>query len=566
MSLSVAIIDQQVRGLAERHREQLEEAIGKPLDELHARSAAFVALCVKVTLNLSIEESIGALTEGGNDFGVDAIALGEVRGDAFEVVLFQGKYHHASLEGTRAYPQAGVEKAVQAIRALFNPALAYFANPRLTVQAELIRARLRDGALPYVRFLLCSNGQRWKVPEAQQVIDQARFDAKTILRHVDHDELVHTLQASSPVDEVLRFVGRPLLKDVDYIRVLVGEFPLYELVRLLKRHGELLLVNNIRRFLGPTGNEANAGMLGTLKNPAKRRKFLVLNNGLTFTCDHFDYNGHQADDPIVHVKNLQLVNGGQTSRVVESVLASHPPPWGPDEPVSVLVRLLQLGPGEDAELLGQEITFANNNQTPVDLKDLHSNDELQKQLELSMHLLGYIYRRHRGILGNAATDINIGLAAEAVLAIWCHEPHHARARVAEDFNKVYDKIFTRRLNAAQVVIAVLLLRFVEKQRKRPAEGAPELVHYGAGFVAMEMGKLLLAELGCPLAKLTHLTFPEARALLDARRAHYLTEAMRRVQEALQRYRQEMLGPKHLVDIFQRGSLLEYLDAAAPEQA
>ena len=73
MNINVSIVDQQVRGLAVRLQAMLEEALDKPLDETTARSVAFVVHCEMVMLDLTEDEALANLTEGGNDFGVDAI-------------------------------------------------------------------------------------------------------------------------------------------------------------------------------------------------------------------------------------------------------------------------------------------------------------------------------------------------------------------------------------------------------------------------------------------------------------------------------------------------------------
>ena len=92
MNLNVSIVDSQVRGLADKLRIELGEALGRRLDNGRLRSAAFVLLCVKTLLDLSDEEALDRLTEGGGDFGVDAIHLSDTVEGEFSVTLFQCKY------------------------------------------------------------------------------------------------------------------------------------------------------------------------------------------------------------------------------------------------------------------------------------------------------------------------------------------------------------------------------------------------------------------------------------------------------------------------------------------
>lgn len=555
MNINASIIDQQVRGLAERAKPQLEEALDKPLDENNARSAAFVALCVKVMLDISDEEAFESLTEGGNDFGVDAVVVGDVSDNEFVVTLFQGKYSQKNLEGANAFPQVGVEKAVQAVRTLFDPRSTPTLNPRLAVQVAEIHSRLSDGYIPQVRFLLCNNGQSWKVPEAQQIIDHERFGDKAHFEHVNHDVLVRILQSTVPVKDTLQFAGKVIVEDFNYTRVFIGKVPVTELARLMEVHGDRLLERNIRRYLGMHGNRVNDAIRQTLESSTDRQNFYFYNNGITLICDRFDYNALQPENHKVRVEGLQIINGGQTSKTIWATLGSQSA--SSPEGAYVLVRLYQVA--QESQGLVQMITYATNSQNPVDLKDLRSNDEKQRRLELSIHALGYEYRRQRSSATLGLTDISVGTAAEAVLSIWRERPQQAKFWTTEHFGKLYDEIFTEELNGAQVVTAVLLFRIAENKRKRPPAGAPDLVRYGSCFAAMLMGVFLLTDLKIELAQLDHRNFEAARSLIEARGEGYFEQAVDMLQLGLRSlYGDQPLSLTRLAATFRRGDLLGYI--------
>ena len=82
-------------------------------------------------------------------------------------------------------------------------------------------------------------------------------------------------------------------------------------------------------------------------------------------------------------------------------------------------------PDESREVVG-DITRATNSQSPVDLRDLRSNDELQRTLALGMEQLGYDYKRHRDDGGVGAGTVTSSMVAEAVLAVWRERPHQAK--------------------------------------------------------------------------------------------------------------------------------------------
>jgi len=565
VNINVGIIDQQVRGLATRLKPQLDDALGKTLDETAARSAAFVVLCAKVMLDLTDDEAIDTLTEGPNDFGVDAIEVGDISDGEFVVTLFQAKYHHANLEGVKGFPQEGVEKTVQAVRALFNPEAKLHLNPRLAAQVEDVRSLILDGNMPRVRVLLCSNGKSWSVPESQAIINGAEFGDRVQFEHVEHDLLVRILQSTKPVSDMLQFSGKAIVEDFNYARVFVGKVPVSELARLMDAHGDRLLERNIRRYLGLHGNRVNEAIQRTLKSPAERPNFYFYNNGVTLICDRFDYNALQPENHKVRVEGLQIINGGQTSKTIQATFAELRDQllFVQDnlDTAFVLVRLYQV-PKESTSVV-QTITYATNSQNPVDLKDLRSGDDVQKQLELSMRSLGYEYRRQRAEGTLRPVDISVGTAAESVLSVWRQRPHQAKFRSGERFGKLYQLIFTPDLTAAQVVTAVLLLRIAENKRKRPPPGAPDFVRYSSYFASMLMGQYVLADMGITLTQLDHRKFDEARTLIETNGDEYFDRATKAIDDALtQLYGSQPVTALRLSATFRRGDLLQQLSSSS----
>jgi hypothetical protein len=557
MDINVSIIDQRVAKLAEELADEFAERLSVRCDQTRARSTAFVYLVVKTLLDLSKEDALDALTEGGQDFGVDALEISDVQDGEFTVTLFQAKYDHTKLEGKRNFPENGVTKAIQAVNTLFDPRKAVSVNPMLEAKLEEIRSLIQDGNLPRVRYVLCNNGIGWS-KEAQDLIDQAGFPGGVRFEHVNHNDIVKLLQSSQPVKDTLRFSGKSIVDDFNYIRVFVGKVAVSEIADLLARHGDRLLERNIRRYLGMMGNRVNEGIKNTLLEPTLRPNFYFYNNGLTLTCSKFDYNALQKEDHPVKVEGLQIINGGQTCKSIERVLKNLSTTTENLDQAFVLVRLYQL-PDDGAELVRQ-ITYATNSQNPVDLRDLRSNDERQKLLGASIESLGYHYRRQRSEEAMKPTDITSATAAEAVLSVWRRMPQQAKFMSREHFGKLYEKIFTSELTGAQVVIATLLFRLAENYRKRPPAEAPDFARYAGPFLAMVMGELILKDMGANLTELTHQNFERARALVVEKGPGYLTQGVDRLGQALAMlYGNNKVSLQQLSATFRRGDLLIYLD-------
>lgn len=554
MNINASIIDQRLESVIASIRQQAN-------DELHItepvklKSLAFVYLCVKTILDLEEASTFDCLTEGGGDFGVDAMHISEEYDGEFTVSLFQGKYKD-KLEGNANFPEGGVTALINAIKYLFDPtARLEHINQNLATKVEEARSLIRDGYIPQVRAVACNNGLKWN-QAAQEAIDRTGFSEQVTWEHVNHDRLITVLQASRPVKDTLQLSGKAVVEDMNFSRVLVGKILVTDISDLIERHGERLLERNIRRYLGLQGNRVNEAIRKTLMSNEKSN-FYFYNNGITLTCDNFSYNALQNGDYQVRVENLQIINGGQTCMTIFKTLQNLNQLSFFQEEAYVLLRLYQL-PSDNDDLV-QKITYATNSQNPVDLRDLRANDDRQQKLEMDIQQLGFNYRRKRSDSGTRSTDITSGVAAEAVLSVWQRKPHQAKFFTREHFGKLYDSIFTEQLNGSQVVLAVLLYRIAENRRKRPNANDPDCVRYASCFIAMQMGQRLLSDMHLEINEINHRNFQNANQLVDQNGEAYFNASVQDVQQALQElYGEQEIPLQQLSATFRRGDLIEKL--------
>lgn len=556
MDINASIIDQRLSGIVDEVRAQACDELNIT-EATQLKSLAFVYLCVKTLLDLEADEAFDCMTEGGGDFGVDALHVTEEMDGEFSVTLFQGKYK-ARLEGNSNFPDTGIDALIKAVRHIFDPSSKLGAiNDRLQVKVEAVRSMIRDGYIPQVRAIACNNGLKWKADTAQIAIDTSGLGKQVTWEHVNHDVLINLMQRIKPVDATLRLIGKATVEDMNFSRVCIGRIPVTEIASLMREYGDRLLQRNIRNYLGLHGNRVNEGVRTTLNtNPSN---FYFFNNGLTLVCNDFSYNALQNSDYQIKVENLQIVNGGQTCMTIFKTLEENEKAGKPlPQDAHVLVRIYKLPKDNDDIIL--QITHATNSQNPVDMKDLRSNDERQQRLENSIAQLGFNYRRKRTDSTLKPTDITSGVAAEAILAVWCTAPHQAKFLTREHFGKFYDRIFSDSLNGAQTVIAVLIYRYAENRRRRPAECDPPFVRYASCFIAMQMGKLLLQDLGnISLGKLDHHNFEQAKALIEQSGEQYFSVASTDIDNALKRlYGNQEISLQQLAATFRRGDLIDRL--------
>ena len=553
MNIYASIIDQRLTSVINDIRQKAAEEL-RIKDEGKLKSLAFVYLCVKTILDLENDNLFDCLTEGGGDFGVDAIHISEEYDGEFTVSLFQAKYRN-DLGGNSNFPERGIESLINAIQYLFDPAARLeYINERLLVKVEEARSLIRDGYIPQVRALACNNGLKWN-ESAQEAIDRTDFGNQVTWEHVNPERLVTILQTTKPVRDTLQLSGKAIVEDMEFSRVLVGRISVTEIATLIERYGERLLERNIRRYLGLQGNRVNDGIRQTLTSN-ERNNFYFYNNGITLTCDGFSYNALQDGDYQVRVENLQIINGGQTCMTIFKTL-QEPDLLHQNTQAYVLLRLYQL-PRENEDLV-QRITYATNSQNPVDLKDLRANDERQQRLEMDIQQLGFNYRRKRSDNSTRPVDITSGVAAEAVLSVWREKPHQAKFFSREHFGKLYDVIFTDQLNGSQVVIAVQLYRIAENRRKRPDSTDPDFVRYASCFIAMQMGRRLLAELDIQMSNISHHNFQAAQQFIEQNSEANFTASVQDIQQALHDlYGEQEVSLQQLSATFRRGDLISKL--------
>ncbi|MBI9017833.1 MAG: AIPR family protein [Phycisphaerae bacterium] len=551
MDINASIIDQRIAGIVEQN----PKWVPFPNDINKQKSAAFTILCMHTCLDISLPQAAELLTEGGNDAGVDGLHVGEIEDGEFLVTIFQAKYKIENLDGNANFPENGLQKAVATIQVLFDPSRKVTLNPRIEPKIEEIRSLIRDGYIPTIRVILCNNGEKW-AKQAEELITQAKkqYGDKVHFVHYNHNSIVSVLQRSKSVDAQLTLNGKTIVEDMNYLRVLVGRVSVQEIQELFNKHGDRLLERNVRRYLGLHSNRVNMAIHNTLCDNEKSDKFYFYNNGITVVCDKFDYNAFQQSDYKIQIKNMQIINGGQTCKTIQETLNGL---LLDIQSAYVMVRIYQLA--ETDKDFVRDITYATNSQNPVDLRDLKSNDDYQKTLELDMQHYGYVYKRYRqeGIAGSQV--IASSTVAEAVLAIWRSKPHQAKFWRKEHFGKLYEEIF-QGLNAAQAVLATVILRMVENERKRPeSSNPPVFLPYASHYIAMLIGSDLLKDEGLALEDISHKNFQGLIDIFEQKKMMYHQKSVACIREGLKfLYGDREVSLQQLAATFRRGDLLEML--------
>ena len=549
MDIEKQIVDQRLRRIVTDHVEWFEDS----KDEKQKMSKAFVVLAVSAYLKIRLDEAIGLVTDGGQDAGIDAIYIGDVQDYEFSVTIFQAKYVF-DLNKDANFPANSINIVTNSIKNIFDNSKTITANALLRAQIEEIRSRTLDFSTPNIKCVFVNNGLKWK-EDGQNHIDN--FSSERVeFEHFNHVNIINSVKnpkISTPI--TIKFSGKSFVENFNYKRVLVGKLNVGEVASLFEANGDALLESNIRKYLGLHKNRVNQAVEHTLVND-KRDNFYFYNNGITMICNKFSHNDLETRDWRVRTEGLQIINGGQSCRTILDTIKKNP--TIDYSQAYILVRLYELT-GTDVEQLISEVTLATNSQNPVDLRDLRANDDIQKKLILSVEELGYSYVPKRDISANGDI-IPSSVAAEAIFATWRKRPHQAKFMQSELFGKFYEDIF-KDLNGAQLVLAVLVYRYCDNQRRKEAliQQFPH-IPYSNYFLSMIMVFMILKDL--KISDLSHLNFKEAKAHFESNKENLFDRSNQILIKSLEGiYPQgyESLELRRLSAVFRRGDLMEYIE-------
>lgn len=521
-NISKQLIDQKVEGIMNDNPEFFQGQ-----DEGRRKSKCFLLLGVAAYLNKDISEAISYITDGGNDGGFDAAYIEETNDGQVDVTLFQSKYTKDLTKDTNFSANA-VEKAVNTVNTIFDPKNSTILNDASRRIVDEIRSLILDGYIPYVTFVMLNNGDAWNA-DGQMYIDNAFADQEQVcFKHFGTQDIIGYIKKRDPINASINMAGLSIQENFNFKRVIIGKVRITEIVRLMGEYGDSLLERNIRKYLGK--NEINDSIAECLKS-GQSSNFFFYNNGITMVCDKFSFNALQEKDWIVKVNGLQIINGGQTCRTLYQTISENVDINTND--AYVLVRIYEVS--EEDEDIIREITYATNHQNPVDLRDLKSNDDIQLMLEQSAKELGYTYKRKRDN-SSLQNSIPSTVAAEAVLSTWRKAPHLARYKKAEMFGSFYKTIFDN-LNAAQMIIAVIIFRYCDAVRKRKTEDSDIMAmrSYSNYFVSCMVATKLLRDKGIKESDITHKNFNEIRSYFEAEKDNLSEWAEKKLKEILVAY-------------------------------
>lgn len=335
-------------------------------------------------------------------------------------------------------------------------------NPQLTVELVFIVAGTSTkSAREYTRAFSGENASRGVQLFVIGLDELADADFERRSREAGPIETPIKLKLRNFFEEQPADGGAPTL---------VASIDGMQLAQIEQRYRFRIFQRNVRYQLP---GKINENIDRTLKDSEGRRNFWYYNNGISIVCDDYTLDKRRA---AVSIKNLQIVNGCQTTTTLGANVANLEDP-GP----AVLVRIIA---SKDPDLQ-RYITLYNNRQNAVKDRDLLSNDPTQESLQAAFDALDppWFYERKRGawkaeVAPNAQARRRFGTrqisnekAAQAAYAFH-YDPGEARARKRslfvtrrDDPNGFYDLLFRPATTPQWLLVPYLVNEFVAARKR-----------------------------------------------------------------------------------------------------
>lgn len=245
--------------------------------------------------------------------------------------------------------------------------------------AEMVSSRVGD--ISRVRFFLLSNR---KLSERVKGVQEGTIDGLPVTYHVWDISRLNRMVSSGKgkedmdinlVEEYQQTIPclPAHLNDASY-EAYLAVVPGSLLARIYDKWGTRLLEQNVRCFLQARSN-VNKGIRTTIL--AEPEMFFAYNNGVTATAEAVELIDDSGQKKIKSIRNLQIVNGGQTTASIFSASKKDKADLGS---VFVQMKLSVIPPEKTVEVVPKISEYANS-QNRVNAADFFANHPYHVRVE-----------------------------------------------------------------------------------------------------------------------------------------------------------------------------------------
>lgn len=486
------------------------------LDEIHTeyrnkykglKEDYFALIYLTKRFKLRVEEAVGQVAFGSNDYGIDAYHIDR---EGRNLYLYQFKWsqnHNLFKDSMDRMADAGIP------RIFGNPLQDPKQNELIAqLKADLVEHKeLIDRV--YIHYVFKGDVDAAENSEGLQTRREKLAGKKWLINDFFKGRVVEVMDAEFIADR--RRPSKSRVSDSYSINVAqrvastampdstkllhVGFVRLMDLYRIYKALGQAFLNRNIRAGLSaenpPNKRIREALSRIVMKAQEPPELFAFNHNGITLAAEKVEF-----DDKRVILNVPRLLNGAQTITSVNKFLEDNN--GNPSlranlerlEAIQVLTKIVEHDPMSEFVTI---VTIANNQQNPVEPWNLRANDKTQCDLQDKFKEdLGLFYSRQENSFQNLSDsdlaemgiedsrrDIRIKLLAQTFLAAQGELDRMSRLREVFDNQKFYTEAFKEsymHTDARRIVLAYKVNLVLNSPMKKLEEKAPAKIKYAIG--------------------------------------------------------------------------------------
>ncbi|MFN8425291.1 MAG: AIPR family protein [Anaerolineales bacterium] len=224
-----------------------------------------------------------------------------------------------------------------------------------------------------------------------------------------------------------------------------------QLIKLEGIQDRTLFYKNVRYGVG--NSRVNKSIRENILNSDEHLNFFLYHNGITIVCEKLEENLEQNK---ITVSNYAVINGCQSMLTFFE---------NRDELTNNLFVPVKIIKTKMTSPLVKNITYFANNQNSISIRDLRSNDAVQKSLQREFDALfngTVMYQRKRGEDETGYDEvIERDFAAQLISSVYLQEPHNTHLKQYL-FGSNYTRVFSRKITAEKIYLAKMIHEIIEQ--------------------------------------------------------------------------------------------------------
>ncbi len=467
-------------------------------------SIAFEFFILEKLFNLQEDEIIESITDTcfqnkigrdpGPDRGIDAIKIDE---ENKIIHLFNFKYTSKTIDRIRTshFEGAEIDKVLSFISDLYQKDVASFSdanvNSLLKEKVEEIWRLNELGLVFNYKIHLVANIFQGLVPHEENRLltalsrygNQVSFDYILV-----QDVISKVIQRVEKINAKFRALNKNFFDKSDSgRRALIIEILAIDLLRIVSNDlsvrenpdintqqilssqiNEGAFSDNVRLYLKEKTN-VNQNIIDTVLSDEDSQKIFFYNNGITITCEKIGYQGER--NPVIHLSDLQVVNGGQTIHALMSAFRIKQEGF---DKITLLCKIFET----TDSTFKNKIAEYTNSQNPVSDRDIRSIDTIQIKLEKDFEAAGYYYCRKKSQHEDKDKSMRVDAEklGQVLMAYSLEMPAEAKNRKSLVFGERYNDIFNSQLLANEALFILSLYKDIESKKIANKKNQPYLLH------------------------------------------------------------------------------------------